>query len=240
MKLLGTMAANLFLAGTLLAIPAFAAESNSESNTLASAPNTVALGDKDGGPGGEKHEWSHRPHMTDEQLERFAALRNQFIDSTTAQRTQGMALKRQLHTALAKVDVNRQEVLAIQSQINAVHSDLALKKMNFKLDGLAVLTPEQREHFRRHMLMANAFGGHHGHGGPGGCGGGGGERGHHHHGHGGGGRGRVGFEGPGGPGGPEFGGRPSPVGFEGPGAPAPSAEGLLQASAPMDGPQGEE
>ncbi len=220
MKLQNALFANILLAGGLLAVPAMAADNNDA--TLASGTRTDVVAEGPGGPGGERPDWK-KPRMSDDQLIQMAALKDKFLTSTASQRDNLQALHRQLKAALAKPDINRSEVLSIQSQMNSVRDDLANKKMANKLDFLALLTPEQKEHFRHHMLVSNAFGGH-GHFGKGGggCGGGhyghGGPGGHHHHGR------KMGEaggpQGPGGPGGGPrvgFGGEgPGPVAFDAP------------------------
>jgi Spy/CpxP family protein refolding chaperone len=222
MKLSNALFANVLLAGGLLAVPAIAADNNNNA-TLSSGTKTDVIAEGPGG-GGERPDWK-KPRMSDDQLIQMAALKDKFLSSTASQRDQLQALHRQLRTALAKTDINRSEVLSIQSQMNSIRDDLANKKMNNKLDFIALLTPEQKEHFRHHMLVANAFGGHghwgRGGGGCGGPGGPGGPGGHHHH-HG----PRMGEaggpEGPGAPGGgPRLGlegGGPGPVAFEAPDA----------------------
>ena len=181
-----------FIGGGLLAVPAIAADNNDA--TLSSGTRTDVVAEGPGGGGGEHPDWK-KPRMSDDQLIQMAALKDKFLSSTASQRDNLQALHRQLKGAMAKQDINRSEVLSIQSQINSVRDDLTNKKLNNKLDFIALLTPEQKEHFRHHMLVSNAFGGHHGHGG-GSCGGGGGHHEHggggHHHGH------KMG--GPGGPG----------------------------------------
>ncbi len=222
MKLQNALFANIFLAGGLLAVPAIAADNNDA--TLSSGTRTDVVAEGPGGGGGERPDWK-KPRMSDEQLIQMAALKDKFLTSTASQRDNLQALHRQLKSALAKSDINRSEVLSIQSQMNSVRDDLANKKMNNKLDFIALLTPEQKEHFRHHMLVSNAFGGHgdwgkgggvcggghHRHGGPGGFGGPGG----HHHGP------KMGEGGgPGGPGGaPRLGfgdDGPGPVAFDAP------------------------
>ncbi|CAN5408021.1 hypothetical protein BH10CYA1_BH10CYA1_01190 [soil metagenome] len=226
MKLQNALFANILLAGGLLAVPAMAADNNDSALSSGTRTDVVAEG-PGGGGGGERPDWK-KPRMSDDQLIQMAALKDKYMASTASQRDNLQALHRQLTSALAKADINRSEVLSIQSQMNSVRDDLSNKKMNNKLDFIALLTPEQKEHFRHHMLVSNAFGGHgqwgkggggcggghHGYGGPGGPGGPGG----HHHDH------KMGEaggpQGPGGPGGGPrvgFGGDgPGPVAFDAP------------------------
>jgi Spy/CpxP family protein refolding chaperone len=171
----------LAVAVCVFASPALAADTNIVSNDvnsdqIAAAPSTaVPVADNAEDHHGRQH-W-----FSDDQLEKMAALKDSFIQKTSSQHTQLMLLHRQLREALAKPDVDRSAAQSIQSQINSVQNDLAAKHLDFKLDMMAILTPEQREHMRKHMLMENAWGGmgHHHHG----CGGGGG--GEHHRWHGG-------------------------------------------------------
>jgi len=242
MKLSNALFANVLLAGGLLAVPAMAVENKDA--TLSSGTRADVIAEGPGGGGGDHHDWK-KPRMTDDQLIQMAALKDKYLSSTASQRDQLEALHRQLRTALAKPEINRSEVLSIQSQMNSIRDDLATKKMNNKLDFIALLTPEQKDHFRHHMLIANAFGGGHGswgHGG--GCGGGGfhGRGGHHHHGPRMGAGGPAGPEGPGGPGGPGAPGGAPRLGFDGDG-PGPLAfdapdAGFMGPDGP-DGPDGE-
>ncbi|HEY9776811.1 MAG TPA: Spy/CpxP family protein refolding chaperone [Planktothrix sp.] len=204
---------NLALALSVFAAPAFAADSldNSDMSQLASTPRTAVVtaeGEDADGKGGEGKGWRHGPNFTDDQLEKMAALKDQYMQKTASQKDQIRLLHRQLREALAKENVDRSGAQSILSQINSIHSDLASKGLDFKLDMMNILTPEQREHMRRHMLMANAFGGGHHHHGRGGCGGG------HERGHG----------GPGGPGGKHHHGHGGPEGAEAPASPEAQAE----------------
>jgi Spy/CpxP family protein refolding chaperone len=229
MKLQNALFASILLAGGLLAVPAFAAD-NAGDSTLSSGTRTDVVAE---GPDGGRPEWKgeHKARMTDDQLIQMAALKDKFLSSTATQRTQLMSLHRQLKSALAKPEISRAEVLGIQGQMNSIHDDLATKKLNNKLDFIALLTPEQKEHFRHHMLVSNAFGGHDGHGG-GGAGGACGGGGHGHHG--GGGHHKMG--GPGGPGGPGGGPR---VGFDQGQGPGPVAFDAPEGFMGPEGPDGQ-
>jgi Spy/CpxP family protein refolding chaperone len=164
---------NLALAFSVLATPAFAASGleNANDNELAATPRTAVIaaegeGDKDS----EGHGRHHRPSFSDDQLEKIAALKDQYMQKTASQKSQVRLLHRQLREAMASETVDRSRAQQILSQINSIHSDLASKGLDFKIDMMSILTPEQREHMRRHMLMENAFGGgwgHHRHGGHG-------------------------------------------------------------------------
>jgi Spy/CpxP family protein refolding chaperone len=102
--------------------------------------------------------------LTDEQLEKIAALKDNFLSKTAGKKVELKGLGRQLRGLLTKKEVNRQEAFVLQEKISTLRADLAKEKLAFRLDMMSVLTDEQREKIRHRMLMKQAFGGHKHHG----------------------------------------------------------------------------
>lgn len=145
---------SLAFIGMMAAVPVIAAESAGPADLPA---KTVASKNLDCADGA-----CHRRggmSLSDEQLEKMGALRNKFLDSTSAQRTELESAMRQLKDVFTKSEIDRQKALEIQSRINTLKSDLANARLNFKLESLNVLTAEQREKIRHRMLLSEAFGG---------------------------------------------------------------------------------
>lgn len=158
---------NVVVVSLLLAAPALA------DDTTSGAPGAkVPVASKCDGGACEKADHcgggGQRGHMdlSDAQLEKMSGLRNKFLDSTSAQRTELESLYRQMKGVFTKPEVDRQQALEIQSKINNVKANLSTARLNFKLEELSVLTPEQREKLRHRMLLSESFGGGFHHGGP--------------------------------------------------------------------------
>lgn len=169
------------LAGTLLGMPAFAADDAGQNAVVTPDEDTMIIAEAPGGaPGGERHHGWHHPGMqlTDDQLSRLADIKEAVREKTAAQRSEMHALRFQLQKALMAPTVDKAGALAIQSKINALHDQIASARLAGRIDAMSVFTPEQREHIRHMMLVRGAFGGfgrrgHRKHGGCGGeCGGG--------------------------------------------------------------------
>ncbi len=198
---------SLVLSSIMVAAPALAADDTAPGAT---PPEHFRMSKRlaEGGPEGRA-----KFGLNDDQLQKMSALNNKFKDSIGAQKTQLDSLSRQLKDVFAQPQVDRAKAVDLQSKINALKGELSIAKLNFKIDKLAILTPEQREKIRHRILVSEAIGGGHSMKGRGGhCGGG-------HF------RGRMGghhFRGQGGPGGPGMRG-PGASGkfsFNGPGAPS--------------------
>ena len=179
MKRFSVLTCCLLLAGTLLCVPAFA-----DDDATPPGAATVDLEGREVAEGVGEH---HKNPMTDDQLQKMAAIRESLKEKTASQRSQLSALKFQLRNLMMADTIDRSAANALQSKINALKGDIATARLNAHIDMMGVLTSEQRTHLRHHMLMEQAFGchhhHHHGEGGGGSCGGG--ER--RHHGEGGGG-----------------------------------------------------
>ena len=139
---------------TAKAAPSDDACSNGQRLSYTSKHSAGQPGDAEG----QSCSWKGCPSFSEEQLEKMGALKDQFLDSVQPKMGQLMLLKRHLSTELCKKDVDKAAVLQIQSQINAIKADLGNARVNYQLDKLALLTPEQKEMFQRHMLFKHAFG----------------------------------------------------------------------------------
>jgi Spy/CpxP family protein refolding chaperone len=113
-----------------------------------------------------------RPKMSDEQILKLRALKDQFSIDTAQKKAQLKALKHQLFDKMSAPAVNKAEVVALNGQINSLKTDLSNARLNFMLAAGDVFTPEQKAAFRSRMLHRGMGRGHHGgrgfHGGKGG------------------------------------------------------------------------
>lgn len=153
---------NLVLSSALIGLPALAADPNNADQGQGASPpsGVVSLSDKKDC----KKPCGIKSTLTDDQLEKIAAMKDNFLTKTSAKKAELRTLGRQLRGLLTKKDVNRQEAFALQDKISTLRADLAKEKLAFRLDMMSVLTDEQRDSLRHRMLMKQAFGGHHHHG----------------------------------------------------------------------------
>jgi Spy/CpxP family protein refolding chaperone len=194
----------LAMSAMFIAAPAFAQDAvTADSNELvAQAPSSVIVAAPE----------RERINLSDAQLEQLRSIREATFQATVTKKADLAVLKSKLRAAITSENVDRNAVMALQSQINAVQADISNTRLASMLDARNVFTPEQRKLMHSRML-------HHGFGGFGG----------RHHGFGGGKGGCGGGHGHGGPGGHHFGGH---HGFGGPGGPGPGAHAMDDAPAP--------
>jgi Spy/CpxP family protein refolding chaperone len=142
---------NAAVASLLLVSPVLAAASGPANGDDGQPGRTVVSKKLEG------HE--RRPAFSDSQLEKMASLKNQYLDKTASGHSQLEVLYRQLKDTLSQPTIDRARAEGIQAKINSIKGDLSLTRLNLKIDEMGVLTPEQREHMRHRMLVAEAFGG---------------------------------------------------------------------------------
>ena len=179
MRMRYEMLSILLAVGVLATAPAQAADVQEAGSVMLSG-EALAVGSNAADSAGDRHhQWKghdrecgdhHGPSLSDEQLEKINTLKEAARQSTAAQKTELHALSSRMHDLMTKPDVDRAEVMALQAKVNSLRSDLSNRWLNFRLDSMAVLTPEQKQQVRHRFLMHQMFGGfrHHGH-----CGGGG-------------------------------------------------------------------
>lgn len=226
----------LAMSAMFIAAPAFAQDAvtadSDAPQVIAQVPSSAAV------VAGERP----RMNLSDSQLEQLRALKDRYFADTAVKKAQLSVLKHSLRSALTAENVDKNGVMSLQAQINAMQADLNNARISQVLDAQSVFTPDQRKMMHSRMLHGGFGGGRGHHGGWGHGGGCGGERGHggpggeHRFG------GHHGFGGPGGHGGPG----PGAHAMEGPApdadltaqAPeAPDFGGMTAQVPPMDGPE---
>src|SRR5262249_7334001 len=86
---------------------------------------------------------TNRLSLSDEQLQKMAALKTQFLETTAPEKVELLSLKRQLKDSFAQNTLDRAQAFAIQNKINALRSKMADQRLTLRLDKFALLTPEQ-------------------------------------------------------------------------------------------------
>ena len=164
---------SLAIACLLSAAPVLAAEISAADNTAGASIAVGSGGNDQAFPGKKCHgrmfRTSERFSFSDSQLEQMSALKNQFMDKTASKFSELGSLHRQLKDVLSQKSIDGSKAESIQSKINSLKDDIALGRLKLKIDETAVLTPDQREHMRRAMLVSEVFGNrfnHSGHSGP--------------------------------------------------------------------------
>lgn len=170
MKSVNHLLCNAIALASMMVAPAMAADGT--------AGATVTPTSTEGGPGmcgprmhHSRHGgFSKRLNLSDDQLEKIASLKNDFRTSTATQKAQLKSLNFELKSLLLQPTVDKSKAMALEGNINSLKSDLANKRLSFKIDMLAVLTEDQKKELKHMMLAKQAFGGriHHRGGGFGG------------------------------------------------------------------------
>lgn len=152
MKLTNRIICNVLMAATLSTLPAMAANSGTTTNIEGSAVKTaVKTEGKTCASGCNK--------LSDEQLGKLVALKNDFLKKTAPEKVELISLKRELKTDFAKPNTDKAELLSVQDKINSVKSTLADDRLAYRVDAFSVLTPAQQEQIKHKILVKEAFGG---------------------------------------------------------------------------------
>ncbi|MBX9692233.1 MAG: Spy/CpxP family protein refolding chaperone [Cyanobacteria bacterium] len=137
---------------------AFAAD-DSGATTVAKVPSGHCGGGQCGGG------FKSKLNLSDDQLERLNSLKMASREASAPKVMELKSLHSQLKDKLTKGDVNKSELLSLQSKINSLKGELANSRISFLADASAVLTADQRQQLRHGFLMRSLGGGrHHGKG----------------------------------------------------------------------------
>ena len=103
-----------------------------------------------------------RLSLSTAQLEKLSALKDKFILDTAQDKAQLKVERHELFSLLSQPTVNKEEVLALASKMNALKNKISDARVNLLLAKSDVLTPEQREKMHDRFLMRSLRGGHQG------------------------------------------------------------------------------
>jgi Spy/CpxP family protein refolding chaperone len=123
----------------------------------------------------EHSERSLSPKFTDAQLETIHAIKTKYLEADESNISQLHLLHRKSFELMSGVNLNKEDLMLVQSKINATEAELANQRLRMAIELHDVLTPEQKAEMHKHMLEREAGpGGLAGLAGPGGPGGPGG------------------------------------------------------------------
>ena len=153
----------LIITSTLIGIPAFAADNTCSAGAgVANTANTQVKigGAKCSGEGFKRHgQFGKRLGLTDEQLLKISTMKDQYRLSSAGQKAETKVLSDQLKNVLTAPQLDKAQALSIQTKLNDVKDKLSNEKLQFRMDFISVLTPQQKEIVRHKMLVSEVFGG---------------------------------------------------------------------------------
>lgn len=137
---------------------------SAQSADAGASPTTVAKLPAGGcSVGGKCFSGKKKMNFSDEQLEKLSSLKTKMRETSGPKMLELKKLKGEIRDKLTKSDVNKDEILAIQSKINGLKAELSNDRISFMVDASQILTEEQKQTMRRKMLMKILMGHHRGH-----------------------------------------------------------------------------
>ena len=91
-------------------------------------------------------------NLSDDQQEKLYQLKRENISKIAPKMTEMMLAKMDLMEMLSRPNLDKAQVTTLQNKINQLHSDIGTARINYLVDSLAVITPEQRQDIRRTFL----------------------------------------------------------------------------------------
>lgn len=113
----------------------------------------VAFSPKDKPPG---KEGCMNPPLSDEQMKKLVALRDQNRIETASKHAELIALSHKMTTLMGDASIDRKAVTDLFSKMTALKSDLAQQHLKLVLDTAEVFTPEQRGKMQTMILRRQA------------------------------------------------------------------------------------
>ncbi len=162
MKISSRSLTYLVLAGALLAFPSRAQAARDQmpqADDPSMSPPMVAVVPPGNGALCGKASFLESLNLTDAQLEKMAALKDDFETDTAGKKAELKVLFRKMHNLMTMPTIDRGQITAVHDRINALITDLSNARLNYMMDKADVLTPDQRKQIRHKILTWQAFGG---------------------------------------------------------------------------------
>ena len=96
------------------------------------------------------------PPLTDEQVKRLLAIRDQNRIDTASKHAELISLSHKMTTLMGEESIDRRAVTELFSKMSALRSDLAKQHLELLLDTAEVFTPEQRSKMQHLILRRQA------------------------------------------------------------------------------------
>jgi Spy/CpxP family protein refolding chaperone len=160
-------------AALFFAAPAFAQDAGqpeyfSQTPDIAESELYVAnMPPPPGGPGSHAGCPLEGLGLSDDQLEKLSSIRSQYEINTAQKKAELHAKSHQMMDLLSQASVDKQKVMSLQGEINAMKSDVSNSRAAMLVDCSAVLTADQKKQLHHMMLMHGLMmgghdkGGHH-------------------------------------------------------------------------------
>jgi len=125
---------------------------------------TVAVNEASGTPNwdypAERGPWPKKLGLTDEQMTQLVSLKSEYVVNTAKQKAELQANIKKMVLLMTEPKLDKQAVFSLNDKINSIKSSLADAHVNQMLSVMNVMTPQQREQMRHHMLV-HALSHHH-------------------------------------------------------------------------------
>jgi Spy/CpxP family protein refolding chaperone len=152
--------ASLVLAGSILAVPARAQEADTAipASEDVVADEMIVVNPPEIAFRPDGAECRAGMSLSDEQLEKMAALKDQYMLNTAGKKAELKALFHQMGSLLSQPAIDRQKISAVHERMTALKNDLSNARLAYIMDKAEVLTPEQRKALHHKMLMHQVIG----------------------------------------------------------------------------------
>ena|ERR1700722_5728852 len=143
----GTVATTLSIAQAL---------AQSESKESAKYPNAYIVSETPAGSdwaiAGRRGSEHDKLNLNDEQREQLVTLKSAYAVKTAKEKAELQADKKQMMLLMTQPTIDKQAVLSLNDKIKSLKSDLSDARVNHMMNAMNVMTAQQREKVRHHML----------------------------------------------------------------------------------------
>lgn len=156
----------ILLAGTLLSVPAIAAdlsEQTAADDQSEAASNQVAMRSSSCAPSDDRKSFFESLSMSDAQLEKMAKLKDQFDLNSASKKAELRSLFRQMGDLMTQPTIDRKQITSLQDRMNSLRTDLSNIRLSYALDRAEVFSADQRKQIR-HKMLTHQMCGHKHHG----------------------------------------------------------------------------
>ena len=148
----------LLTSGTVaIASSAWTAQVYAQSNESAPATDTVIISEvptmANWDYPAERGPWPEKLGLTDEQLVKLVSIKSDYAVNTAKQKAELETNKKKMIILMTEPKLDKAAILALNEKIDSLKTSLTDARVNQMLTVMNVMTPNQREQMRHHMLV---------------------------------------------------------------------------------------
>jgi len=135
----------------------WAAQANAQTDQTTNTSETVVISEVPGTPNwdypAERGPWPEKLGLTDDQMSQLVSLKSDYKINTAKQKAELESNMKKMVLLMTAPKLDKQAILSLNEKIDSLKATRADARVDQMLSVMNIMTPQQREQMRHHMLV---------------------------------------------------------------------------------------